>query len=101
MDEGIHVDGSNLSGVSAVCTWEDRECQSPSSDTTPTTLTMEVADPTSGELLRTASLEQVQLKFNVEAARLLPLAIRYAKFVDVCSLVAVVIATHMMCIGGG
>lgn len=62
---------------------------------------MEVADPTSGELLRTASLEQVQLKFNVEAARLLPLAIRYAKFVDVCSLVAVVIATHMMCIGGG
>lgn len=101
MDEGIRLDGSNLSGVSAVCTWEDRDSQSPSSDTTPTTLTMEVADPTSGELLRTASLEQVLLRFNVEAARLLPLAIRYANSVDMCSLVAVVIATHMMCIGGG
>jgi len=76
VDEGVRVDGSNLSGVSAVCTWEDKEGHSASGGLMPAVHGMAESLPAAVELLRTISLEQVHLKFNLEAARLLPLAIR-------------------------
>lgn len=73
------MDGSDLSGVSAVCSWEDKEGRPESAlslggvANTPTTN----GSVTELELTNTTALDSVHVKFNMEAALLLPLAIRY------------------------
>lgn len=68
VDEGVEAEGSLLSGVSALCLWEDGLGAQPST-TSPNSL----IEP---ELLQITKLEEVHLKFNIEALRLLPLALR-------------------------
>lgn len=79
-------EGSQLSGVSAVCGWED-QLGRPGSAFIPGHMTngddhVTPADQSESglgatELLHTITLEKVHIKFNIEAANLLPLAIRY------------------------
>ena len=60
VDEGVASEGSLLSGVSAVCAWE-QEVHSNS---------------TEHELAETVVLQRVHLHFNMEALQLWPLAIK-------------------------
>ena len=79
-------DGSHLSGVSAVCSWED-QLGRPGSAFIPGHMTngddhVAPVDQSecgldAAELLHTVMLDKVHLKFNVEAANLLPMAIRF------------------------
>ena len=85
VDEGVAKDGSHLSGVSAVCSWED-QLGRPGSAFIPGHMTNGDAQVTpadqsesgldAAELLHIIALDKVNLKFNYEAANLLPLAIR-------------------------
>ena len=85
VEEGVTRDGSHLSGVSAVCSWED-QLGRPGSAFIPGHMTnggehVTPADQSetgmgAAELLHTVTLDKVHLKFNMEAAKLLPLAIR-------------------------
>lgn len=85
VEEGICKDGSHLSGVSAVCSWEDNLGR-PGTAFIPGHMTngddhvtpADQLEPGIGaaELLHTVSLEKVHIKVNLEAANLLPLAIR-------------------------
>lgn len=61
VDEGVELEGSLLSGVSALCWWESE----PHSATS--------AEP---ELCQTAVLEKVHLTFNTEALQLWRLAVK-------------------------
>lgn len=64
VDEGVAIEGSMLSGVSAVCGWEHNGL---------------IATPTlEQELVESVSLQTVHLQFNMEALQLWPLAIRLA-----------------------
>lgn len=83
-ERGFEVEGSNLSGVSARCSWAEQdgsglaqlkdgsECEE---DSNPKHALQE-----SAELMHAKKLDGVHLVFNLEAGSLLPLAIRY-KFV--------------------
>ena len=84
-----------MSGVSAVCSWED-QLGRPGSAFIPGHMTngddyMTPADQSesglaAAELLHTVTLEKVHIKFNLEAANLLPLAIRSdrEKIMSIC-----------------
>lgn len=79
MEQGITEDGSDLSGVSAVCSWEDRK-----GHPAPAVLQEGVVNSSMCnrggvelELTGTTQLDTVHMNFNLEAASLLPLAIRY------------------------
>lgn len=62
VDEGVELEGSLLSGVSALCWWEDSQgCGHTSVES---------------QLCEAVTLDKVHLKFNMEALQLLPLAIR-------------------------
>ncbi len=74
VDEGVEVEGSLLSGVSALCWWESSGCGDNSTTPIISPAGTTELDP---ELRQTISLENVHLKFNLEATSLLPLAIRY------------------------
>ena len=63
VDEGVAKDGSLLSGVSALCGWEQHS---------PALSSVEQ------ELVHTVHLQSVHLTFNMEALQLWPLAIRWA-----------------------
>ena len=81
------MDGSHLSGVSAVCCWEDHLGR-PGSAFIPGHMTNGDSHVTpadqlesgldAAELMHIITLDKVNVKFNVEAASLLPLAIRYS-----------------------
>lgn len=78
IDEGVRRDGSNLSGVSAVCAWEDGQGR-PGSALAPPVVNghVTVTDQSeAAELVGMATLEGVHMKFNLEAAQLIPLALR-------------------------
>ena len=68
VEEGVEREGSLLSGVSAVCSWQDNHGH-PSSD-----LSAELS--MDSELCPIDSLEMVHLTFNKEAVRLWPLVIK-------------------------
>ena len=82
VEEGVAKNGSHLSGVSAVCSWED-QLGRPGSAFLPGHMTngdthgIRSESGVAAELLNTVTLDKVHVKFNVEAARLLPLAIRF------------------------
>ena len=89
LDRGIAEDGSNLSGVSAVCSWEDGAGRKAAGAATLTngivpavtgvpnlTDTAEEVGPVEVELLRTQTLDVVHLSFNLESGRLILLALR-------------------------
>ena len=87
-----------MSGVSAVCSWED-QLGRPGTAFIPGHMTngddyMTPADQSesglaAAELLHTVTLEKVHIKFNLEAANLLPLAIRSdrEKIMSICCFV--------------
>ena len=88
--KGISEEGSSLSGVSAVCSWEDglgRKAAGtiitdlPGMEGVPAVVEGVAHGETHGntviELLRTLTLEEVNLIFNLEAAKLLLLALKY------------------------
>lgn len=89
LKRGIAEDGSSLSGVSAVCSWEDGQGRK-AAGTIVTDLpgmgpnvpmVAGIAHGQSGsdttlELLRTQTLDKVNLLFNYEAAKLIYLALR-------------------------
>ena len=76
------MDGSDLSGVSAVCSWEDKEGHPAPSlgGKANSPMSNDRGSMTELELTRTTVLDSVHLKFNMEAALLLPLAIRYVPY---------------------
>ncbi|GFG39370.1 hypothetical protein Cfor_08323 [Coptotermes formosanus] len=96
VERGIETEGSNLSGVSARCSWADVNVQhlTPGAElgdgeggllregpaTCPEPLDTPSSDEfgilESTELLRSKRLESLHLTFNLEAGSLLPLAIR-------------------------
>lgn len=89
LDKGIAEDGSNLSGVSAVCSWEDGAGRKaagaailangvePAVTGVPNLVgNAEEAGPVVLELLRTQTLDSVHLCFNLESGRLILLALR-------------------------
>ena len=89
LDKGIAEDGSNLSGVSAVCSWEDGAGRKAAGAATlangivpaitgvPNTAgNAEEAEAVEVELLRTQTLDAVHLSFNLESGRLILLALR-------------------------
>ena len=63
VDEGVELEGSLLSGVSALCWWEDGQGCGHGAHV-------------ESELCEAVTLDKVHLKFNIEAMQLLPLAIR-------------------------
>ena len=85
VEEGVAKDGSHLSGVSAVCSWEDNLGR-PGSAFIPGHMTngddhvapvgQSEASLGAAELIHTVTLDKVHIKFNLEAAHLLPMAIR-------------------------
>ena len=87
-----------MSGVSAVCSWED-QLGRPGSAFIPGHMTngddyVTPADQSesglaAAELLHTVTLEKVHIKFNLEVANLLPLAIRSdrEKIMSICCFV--------------
>lgn len=96
MTKGIAEDGSTLSGVSAVCSWEDgmgRKAAGAIVTDLPgmgpgVAMVGGVAHGGGGgdttmELLRTQTLDCVDLLFNFEAAKLIFLALRYIVFSSV------------------
>lgn len=85
--KGISQDGSSLSGVSAICSWEDGLGRKAAGTIITDLPGMEGVPPTVGgvahgevdmtiELLRTQTLDQVNLLFNLEAAKLVLLALK-------------------------
>ncbi|CAH6945922.1 Sufu [Phodopus roborovskii] len=91
VDKGIETDGSNLSGVSAKCAWDDlsrppeddEDSRSICIGTQPRRLSgkdsLESDSSTAiipHELIRTRQLESVHLKFNQESGALIPLCLR-------------------------
>lgn len=85
LSEGIAKDGSNLSGVSAVCSWEDEKGRRGGGAVVadlPSLLTAVGGTPSQDggelELLRTTTLDKVHLTFNQESGRLILLALRYS-----------------------
>ncbi|KAJ9584731.1 hypothetical protein L9F63_020936, partial [Diploptera punctata] len=91
VERGIEADGSNLSGVSARCSWADVNAQQLNTvgtsnlDSNENSYKRETLDNNSSnelgvlestELLRSKKLEALHLTFNLEAGILLPLAIR-------------------------
>lgn len=68
VEEGMELEGSLLSGVSALCGWHDNQGYPHSAMAGDLSM-----DP---ELCPAKSLEQVYLTFNLEAVQLWPLAIK-------------------------
>lgn len=64
VEEGVELEGSLLSGVSAICGWQDNYGR-PHTDSS--------LEP---ELCPVTQLENVHLTFNMEAVQLWPLAIK-------------------------
>lgn len=65
VEQGVESEGSLLSGVSALCGWQDNHGNPHSANIS--------MDP---ELCPISSLEEVHLMFNMEAVQLWPLAIK-------------------------
>lgn len=90
VDEGVCREGSNLSGVSGVCSWEDAEGMVgiggvADSSLVPAPLPevhqLPPADDNgcvAAELIRTRTLDFVHVKFNKESGSLLPLVLKLA-----------------------
>ncbi|KAF7254011.1 hypothetical protein EYD10_01141 [Varanus komodoensis] len=91
VDKGIETDGSNLSGVSAKCAWDDlsrppeddEDSRSICIGTHPRRLSRKDSLESESsaaiiphELIRTRQLESVHLKFNQESGALIPLCLR-------------------------
>nr|4KMD_A Chain A, Sufu [Homo sapiens] len=72
VDKGIETDGSNLSGVSAKCAWDDLS-RPPEDDSLESDSSTAIIPH---ELIRTRQLESVHLKFNQESGALIPLCLR-------------------------
>ena len=82
IDQGVSEDGSNLSGVSAVCSWEDKLGRPGSALPLPSGAIMNGHMPAidqseSVELVGMTTLKEIHMKFNLEAAHLIPLALRW------------------------
>ena len=71
VDEGVEIEGSLLSGVSTPCWWEEDGHEKLLESH------MTMFSCSGLELTQTISLNKVHLKFNLEAIRLWPLAIRF------------------------
>jgi len=84
----VYQDGSNLSGVSGVCSWEDADGivgigNVPDSSLAPAPLPEVHQLPpaedngcVAAELIRTRTLDFIHIKFNKESGLLLPLVLR-------------------------
>lgn len=85
VEEGVELEGSLLSGVSALCGWQDNHSAAVSTDP---------------ELCPANPLEEVHLTFNMEAVQLWPLAIKLVgnDWVGVWSMcIAVLFACSISC----
>ena len=89
MDEGVCREGSNLSGVSGVCSWEDADgvvgigimadSNLAHAPPLPEVHQLPPADDdgcVAAELIRTRTLDFVHIKFNKESGSLLPLVLK-------------------------
>eukprot|EP00731_Ephydatia_muelleri_P009014 Em0004g1352a len=82
VQEGVRREGSNLSGVSAMCAWEDADGRPGTGlvNTDLDALGNGLLQPHQGaaeiELMSIRPLEYVHIKLNLEAANVLPLAIQ-------------------------